>query len=605
MSRLQVGRALGQTELCPPALDGNSVLIVRRLRDPMPGSLRLRYAEDRPSPVWQEALRAEVERRMRGAARPARGAIPAAAEAVLFADRSELLACLARDWCEGAIAERWWWRALLRDPDSARTAVAEWLRSPEYAPAALQQLATIRQAVSFVQRIDGDSVGILLERVIERFGLAQLRPLLIGSESTSARLSDGAQVVVRDSIPWLPWVPETAEPTLTRKHADLLGIALLLQRAPRVARSVALVEAIQHSRRGVPPENGEPMLPAQELAASGNEMEPDRALAVSREGAQPVAARRQDRGRGESPIPGGERDSIPVSVTHDSPPAGSTRRPSIAESVADPPPATAPTAEYRSELDLPEARSVETDYGGALFLINLGLFLDLYSDFSQAAKPGIELPIWDFVALLGEALAGPAIRHDPLWPLLAELAGREPAQEPGRHFSPPPEWRMPENWLTSFAAAAWEWCGRECRLQVRHPGGFVVLDVAVPERNYIDVLDAELAPYRTADRCAGIARRAPRAGGLKRAPIRRRTLRRWCSWLLPYVHARLEAALGVTAAEAGKLLCACPARLRMSATHLDAHFALADLPIEVRIAALDRDPGWVPAAGRYIKFHFD
>ena len=36
----------------------------------------------------------------------------------------------------------------------------------------------------------------------------------------------------------------------------------------------------------------------------------------------------------------------------------------------------------------------------------------------------------------------------------------------------------------------------------------------------------------------------------------------------------------------------------------DLTLSLADLPIELRLAGLDRDPGWVPAAGRYIAFHF-
>jgi hypothetical protein len=31
---------------------------------------------------------------------------------------------------------------------------------------------------------------------------------------------------------------------------------------------------------------------------------------------------------------------------------------------------------------------------------------------------------------------------------------------------------------------------------------------------------------------------------------------------------------------------------------------LATLPIELRIAGLDRDPGWIPSAGRSISFHF-
>jgi len=38
---------------------------------------------------------------------------------------------------------------------------------------------------------------------------------------------------------------------------------------------------------------------------------------------------------------------------------------------------------------------------------------------------------------------------------------------------------------------------------------------------------------------------------------------------------------------------------------VDVIFALADLPIEVRLGGLDRNPGWVPAAGRVITFHYD
>ena len=32
---------------------------------------------------------------------------------------------------------------------------------------------------------------------------------------------------------------------------------------------------------------------------------------------------------------------------------------------------------------------------------------------------------------------------------------------------------------------------------------------------------------------------------------------------------------------------------------------LAELPIAIRLAGLDRDPGWIPAAGRSVAFHFE
>src|SRR5262249_7410314 len=67
----------------------------------------------------------------------------------------------------------------------------------------------------------------------------------------------------------------------------------------------------------------------------------------------------------------------------------------------------------------------ETQFGGVFYLINLGLYLGLYGDFTKPAEPGIELNIWDFVALVGRELCGEEIESDPVWPLLARLAGRE------------------------------------------------------------------------------------------------------------------------------------------------------------------------------------
>ena len=52
-------------------------------------------------------------------------------------------------------------------------------------------------------------------------------------------------------------------------------------------------------------------------------------------------------------------------------------------------------------------------------------------------------------------------------------------------------------------------------------------------------------------------------------------------------------------------MCAHPARIQLTPVHLDIYLALAELPIAIRLAGLDRDPGWVPSAGRSLAFHFD
>lgn len=47
------------------------------------------------------------------------------------------------------------------------------------------------------------------------------------------------------------------------------------------------------------------------------------------------------------------------------------------------------------------------------------------------------------------------------------------------------------------------------------------------------------------------------------------------------------------------------ARLAVTATHADVHFALANTDIRVRRRGLDIDPGWLPWFGRVVAFHFE
>lgn len=83
------------------------------------------------------------------------------------------------------------------------------------------------------------------------------------------------------------------------------------------------------------------------------------------------------------------------------------------------------------------------------------------------------------------------------------------------------------------------------------------------------------------------------------------TGRRWLRLLLGYLRARLALALHVSRAEAPRLVCAQAATISASALRVDVRFSLAALPIAVRLAGLDRDPGWLPAAGRDIRLHFE
>ncbi|HEV2880964.1 MAG TPA: hypothetical protein VGX24_06775 [Pyrinomonadaceae bacterium] len=288
----------------------------------------------------------------------------------------------------------------------------------------------------------------------------------------------------------------------------------------------------------------------------------------------------------------------------------------VGEHAADAPPASvAATPETPVASPLLEAQ-VETRFGGLFHLVNLALFLNLYGDFTTPAEPGIALPIWDFVALLGRRLCGARVEGDAVWPLLAQLAGRDAAQLPGEDFHPPDAWRVQAGWLRMFTApGVWRWAirprgaHRQSRLQVIHPAKFLVLDVPLE-----DEAEAQLA--RELEVYAGgvfegtplhVARASELRAAARPFKLRGRTpVARWVECLHLYARARLRLALGTNdARRAARLLCERRARVFVTATHVDIVMSLAELPFAVRVSGLDRDPGWIPAAGRVVAFHFE
>ena len=90
----------------------------------------------------------------------------------------------------------------------------------------------------------------------------------------------------------------------------------------------------------------------------------------------------------------------------------------------------APTEAEQPQVD------IETEFGGVCYIINLGLFLNLYGDFTTPLQPGLDLPIWDFMALVAQELIGDEVTRDPIWPLLAQLADRAKDEPPGVNFNP-------------------------------------------------------------------------------------------------------------------------------------------------------------------------
>jgi hypothetical protein len=211
--------------------------------------------------------------------------------------------------------------------------------------------------------------------------------------------------------------------------------------------------------------------------------------------------------------------------------------------------ATAPLT-TRDGVEVEPLSEIETDFGGVCYFINLGLFLNLYGDFTTPLQPGLDLPIWDFMALVAQELIGDDVTRDPIWPLLAQLADRAEDEPPGAHFDP--------------------------------TRNVIARSVVGDEAISLDENGDGFAPT-----------------GLAMTP-----LKSWLADLMSIIRPRLQLALGVNDEDLPRYFTQ-RARLVVSTLTFDAYFALADLPIEIRLSGLDRDPGWVPAAGRTVRFHYD
>ena len=230
---------------------------------------------------------------------------------------------------------------------------------------------------------------------------------------------------------------------------------------------------------------------------------------------------------------------------------------------------------------------VATSLGGVFHLVQVAQTLGFYGDFTSPVATGIRLGPWDFVTLVARGLDVGSGR-DPVWRLLADLQGRDPARPPGVGFRPPRAWRMPRAWLRPVdAPGPWRWRDDGPRSALLHPTGFVVAEGASLDREH------ECARYAVA-RCLD-ADPAPYGG-----PARDR----WVAHLTAYLRVRLAVALGVSPSRAGRTLCRRPASVYVTPTRVDVVSELAELPIEVRRAGLDRDLGFVPAAGRSVGFVF-
>lgn len=635
-------------------------LCIRQLNDPQPRALSGRPGRVAPPPAWQKVFHTRLSQVEASAARPQGGVIAANAEAVLFRHLGELMACFAQSWCAGRVTSEWWWSSLLGER-SRESWPFLWERSPQVIPVALAQtFATGDLPVLLLSLAESES-RCLIAAVVQCFGLATYVEPVFGPNVGSTPGSDPMVQPVGWSGPFGPAPvrtehpvplaqpmssnPETdAEPvrpagpsesTLRALLPDLSGvrwpcstlafvaIGLVLHRAPERARAadfgrqVALwIQSMQDGADSPAPreitETGV-RLPIQpdspDRVGSDSARSGDAGFGPPTPWVAAVQAEADRRSLGSSEALASTRTEVQKATEE----VGRSRP---VDDSRPPPQPGAAGEDNRDQLGPSEilwTTEFSSSAGGIFYLANVALALGLYGDFTQPRRPGIGLPFWDFLALVGDRVLGPIFRQDRLWEHLAVWSGRDPLDPPGGQFAPPEEWRMSPEWLAPFSGdprIQWVWLSG--KLRAWHGAGFVVLDLGCPtleaaQKQVTAWLPPGWESIRLADRPLNL--RAELPSGL--IPVTPETpahqaVQRWLARLVPYLQARIRRALP---AEDGehllRRLIQQTARVEYTPTEIVVHFELATHPLGVRLAGLDRDPGWVPAAGRSLSFVYE
>ncbi len=611
-SYLRAAQVLNVVELRPRDLPPAAILCVRTLRDPLPGTISLRSApvESTTAAVrgWERAVCARMDDMLRNAVRPFGRLVPDSAEAVLFTDMSELLACLALAWLRGRLGTEWWWQHLPH-PSSGRQGVLDtWLVQPDCVPAALRLLNSQAAAVTFLAALSSAEVEALTRSVLQRFGLHALDARPAGPRTpalTRERVHPGRlRAHLPRQIHLAPWhdLVQSEVHRVSVERQFLLGLSLCLAIQPARVRTQAFAGQVRRwfAARRTPTT----ALILTAAAVRGSVRRPESGAA---ELAEPTT--RQGVPRATTTLPVHELTTLPRlrNIEGGTPPGAGFS--------AGSPPLTPDAIGTASTLSHATARNAvvgaepertnsprpsgtgadvaadhrldfATELGGVLFLVNVALSLELYTSFTDPTGANLDLPIWDFLALVAERLLDGDAADDPLWSLLAQLSGRV-TERPGIGFAAPRTWRAPDEWRDVFDSTSWFSRMDRGRLRTWHSAGFWLLDVPGGTLSKTESAAPSAVPR-------------PRNGRLAR----------WVDWWTTYLRARLAVALDRPGGEVGDVLFRHRARVHVCAARLDVVFQLDDVfaadtaGLAIRLAGLDRDPGWVPAAGRVIAFHF-
>lgn len=535
-ARGQFERALAKADCNLPGLTAQAILLVQRMAlQPGRESFGTRF-------------RNELCRSAERARRPWMHDDSISAEAVLFLDEAELVACLIRDVTRGRIAKCWWWRNVLAGEDAGQWLRRRILGRGEILMPALSMLVPADTIAWIAGLPETDALvaasaiarafALSLDSVFPELASAQQAPQTLGRDDE--REVDGpgddprAEAASKALMRLESVVPELRSLRAGRHRRRMLMLVFAVAREPAWSRMPegTLAMRTHWESRAMDVDRSHPAAYDLEDGRSLQEtdgefhrsIDPNRktraddGVASMSSGVVSASSGDGQDARTVTDVP-----AIEPGLPSDRAAAAATARDAPSSNpdilLKNPSPHVASPASAPDSMALASGRESSTQFGGIFYLLNAALAMGLYGDFTRPRANNLEISPWDWLALIGRAWFGEEFVADTVWSVLARLASREDNEEPGEAAA------MSDGWL----------------------------------QNQVETLEV-----------------------------------------------RLRLALGTESAVAMRdLVCRHQAKVEVTQTNVHVHLVLADLPIDLRIAGLDRDPGWIPAAGRDVRFHFD
>lgn len=270
--------------------------------------------------------------------------------------------------------------------------------------------------------------------------------------------------------------------------------------------------------------------------------------------------------------------------------------------------------EPAGQINLWPPHGIQTGLGGVLYLINLICRLDLPDCFEADWRLASDVGRWGVLDAVARGLltgSPELLADDPLWAALAQLDGRDLGQPPGATLAESPGFRLPSGWLPPDPGPEpYCWSHQEGRLRLWSAHGYLLLDCP----NQAPVSEQQIRSYLPA-LGEGLALQE---ADFDQAPVEYLSgtlvagfnphLMRWLAWVLPYLRWRLRRMLNPGTPNEVRLvedLLVHSGHLYMTTTHIDLVMSLDDISVPVRLAGLDRNPGWLADLGRVVLFHFE